>query len=195
MPQFNSFTEYFLGTDVVVPRLDGTLGTYINFDNAASTPPLKSVRHATNDFLEYYSSVHRGTGYKSQLSTHLYEQARETVLQFLGADSTEHTCIFGKNTTEAINKLARRFPFTPERNLVLTTAMEHHSDDLPWREAAEVVHVPLTRKGRLDRVAFEELLKTHRDQVALVAITGASNVTGFVNPIHELATLAHEVGA
>ena len=98
----------------------------------------------------YYSSVHRGTGYKSQLSTHVYEMARETVLEFVGADPETHICIFGKNTTEAINKLARRFPFSDKRNIVITSGMEHHSNDRPWRAAANVVHVKLTQDGRLD---------------------------------------------
>jgi selenocysteine lyase/cysteine desulfurase len=124
-----------------VPLLNGDFHPYINLDNAASTPALRFVQETIDAFLPYYSSVHRGTGYKSQISTFAYEHARQSVLKFLGADPVEHTCIFGKNTTEGINKLARRFPFTPERDVVLTSGMEHHSNDLPWRKMAHTVHV------------------------------------------------------
>lgn len=189
------FCSMFVGTETTVPLLDGSTTRYINFDNAASTPPLKAVQQAVDDFLPYYSSVHRGTGYKSQLSTHMYEEARRITLRFVGADEATHTCIFGKNTTEAINKLARRFPFTEERDLVLTTAMEHHSNDLPWRAHAEVVHIGLHEDGGLDLDDFEAKLAKYAGRVALVSVTGGSNVTGFINPIHDLAEKAHAVGA
>jgi selenocysteine lyase/cysteine desulfurase len=145
--------------------------------------------------MDYYSSVHRGTGYKSQLSTHVYELSRQAVLGFVNADPKVQTCIFGKNTTEAINKLARRYPFTGERNIVITSAMEHHSNDLPWRAAANVIHIQLTPDGRLDEYNFDEILQQYSDRVALVAITGASNVTGFINPYYRLAEKAHNIGA
>jgi cysteine desulfurase/selenocysteine lyase len=194
----SSATDYrhlFVGLDAQVPLLNGDCRCYINLDNAASTPPLRAVQQAVDDFLVYYSSVHRGTGFKSQLSTHAYEQSRQIVLEFLGANPEEHVCAFGKNTTEAINKLARRFPFTPQRDVVITSGMEHHSNDLPWRAAAHTVHVRLTPDGRLDLADFEEQLDRYADRVALVAITGASNVTGLLNPIHQLAEQAHAVGA
>ena len=111
-PALNDYRPLFVGLDALIPFMDGTCRCYTNLDNAASTPPLKAVQHAVDDFLVYYSSVHRGTGFKSQISTHAYEQSRQIVLNFVGADPIDHTCIFGKNTTEAINKLARRFPLT-----------------------------------------------------------------------------------
>jgi selenocysteine lyase/cysteine desulfurase len=194
-PTTPDYGQLFRQTEVTVPCLDGTRHPYINFDNAASTPPLDSVRAAVEGFMPYYSSVHRGTGFKSQLSTHLYEVAREITLHFVAADPAEHTCIFGKNTTEAVNQLARRFPFTPQRNVVITSGMEHHSNDLPWRAAAETVHVALTPDGRLDETAFDACLAEYGSRLALVAITGASNVTGFLNPIHRLAEKTHAAGA
>ncbi len=195
MTEKNHYRELFVGTELTLPVLGGNRKPYINFDNAASTPPLKSVQSCVNDFLMFYSSVHRGTGYKSQLSTHLYEQARQITLDYLGANHTEHTCIFVKNTTEAINKLARRFPFSAERNIVLTSGMEHHSNDLPWRANTQTIHISLTKDGRLDEGDFEQLLEKYAGRVALVAITGASNVTGFLNPIYQMAEKAHQAGA
>lgn len=189
------YCSMFVGTETKVPLLNGETTRYINFDNAASTPPLKAVQQAVIDFLPYYSSVHRGTGFKSQLSTHLYEEARHIVMNFVGADHETHVCMFGKNTTEAINKLANRFPFTAERSVVLTSAMEHHSNDLPWRSATEVVHIGLLPDGRLDLQDFDRKLNQYRHQVALVTITGGSNVTGHISPIHDLAEKTHAAGA
>lgn len=189
------FAQLFTGTEIEVPLLNGNHRRYINFDNAASTPALKSVQAAVNNFLNFYSSVHRGTGFKSQLSTHYYEVARQSVLDFVGADPDHFTCIFVKNTTEAINKLAHRFPFSADRDIVITTGMEHHSNDLPWRAAAKTVHVKLTPEGGLDEEDFDDQLEIYSGRIALVAITGASNVTGFLNPIHRLAEKTHAVGA
>lgn len=191
----HDFRNLCIGLDVEVPLLNGTHRRYVNLDNAASTPAFKSVKESVDGFLKYYSSVHRGTGFKSQLSTHAYEQARKVVLNFVDADPNVHTCIFVKNTTEAINKLARRFPFTSKRNVVLTSGMEHHSNDLPWRVVARTVHVSLTHEGLLNEQDFDKQLARYGDRLALVAITGASNVTGTLNPIHRLAEKAHAVGA
>ncbi len=194
-PPQHDYSSLFVGLDALVPLIDGSCRRYINFDNAASTPPMKAVQQVVDDFLVYYSSVHRGTGFKSQLSTHAYEQARSIVMDFVGANSVDHTCIFGKNTTEAINKLARRLPLFGKRNIVLASAMEHHSNDLPWRAAGRVIHVRLTPEGQLDLDDFEAQLARFADQIALVALSGASNVTGFLNPIHQLAEKVHAIGA
>jgi cysteine desulfurase / selenocysteine lyase len=189
------YQELFVGLDALAPVYGGADRPYVNLDNAASTPPFKAVKSALDAFLPYYSSVHRGTGFKSQLSTHAYEQARAAVMEFVGANSSQHTCIFSKNTTESINKLARRFPFSERRDVVVTSGMEHHSNDLPWRAAAHTVHAHLTPEGELDESHFDSLLEQYRGRVALVAITGASNVTGYLNPVHRLAEKAHRAGA
>jgi selenocysteine lyase/cysteine desulfurase len=189
------YRKLFVGLDQPVPILNTTPQIYINFDNAASTPPFKAVQAAVERFMPFYSSVHRGAGFKSQLATHAYEQARLTVMNFTGADPKDHICIFGKNTTESINKLARRFPFSPGRDVVLVSMMEHHSNDLPWRGAAHVVHVGLQPDGSLDEADYAARLAEYRGRVALVSISGASNVTGMLNPLHRLAEQAHAAGA
>ena len=73
--------------------------------------------------------------------------------------------------------------------------MEHHSNDLPWRRRANVIHISTTKEGRLDEGEFDQKLKEYGNKIALVAVSGASNVTGFIQPIHRLARKAHEVGA
>ena len=191
----SDYRSLFVGMDVRVPVLDGRLVPYTSLDNAASTPALKHVTQTVQNFMEFYSSVHRGTGFKSQVSTHAYEAARQTVMRFVGANPAEHVCIFGKNTTEAANKLAHRFPFTDQRDVVFVSSMEHHSNDLPWRAAARVVHIRLHADGSLDEADFDAKLAQYANRLALVSITGASNVTGFINPVHRLAEKVHAVGA
>ncbi len=189
------FGDLFVGLDTLTPLLNEKSRVYINLDNAASTPSFRAVQETVVEFLHYYSSVHRGMGFKSQLSTHAYEAAREAVIDFTGADANHDVCLFGKNTSEAINKLAHRFPFTSQRDIVLVSQMEHHSNDLPWREAANVVHIGLTSEGRLDEEQFFSLLEQYSGRVALVAVTGGSNVTGFINPVYRLAEAVHAAGA
>ena len=183
-----------VGVDQAAPLLDGSQVTYVNLDNAASTPSLRYVKDKMDEALVYYSSVHRGSGFKSLLSTQLYEQAREIVLDFVGADRQQDVVIFCKNTTDALNKLANRFPFQPG-DMVLTTAMEHHSNDLPWRAKAQVIHAGLNPDGSLDMHDFTANLERYSGKIKLVAVTGASNVSGFLNPIHDIAELAHRHGA
>lgn len=176
------------------PLLDGTEVRYVNLDNAASTPPLIDVVNAVERFMPYYSSVHRGTGFKSRLSTMTYDQSRERIGRFVNADLSTNTVIFGKNATEAINKLSHRLPHS-EECVVLTTMLEHHSNDLPWRDHFRVVHVGNLPDGRLDEREFDRKLSEHKGKTALVAVTGAANVTGFLLPIHRLARKAHEAGS
>ena len=186
--------EQIVGVDVQVPLLDGSHRQYVNFDNAASTPALKPVFDKVNEFMTWYSSVHRGTGFKSQIATEAYDLAHEVVGCFVGANLETNTVIFGKNTTEAINKLARRFPLEPD-DVVLCSLMEHHSNDLPWRLRSKLIHINVCDDGSLDEDHFDRLMDQHAGKVKLVAISGASNVTGNINPIHRLAEKAHSAGA
>ncbi len=186
--------DRIVGLDERVPLLDGRLVPYVNLDNAASTPPLRSVVEAVQGFLPFYSSVHRGSGYKSRVSTAAYDEAHRTVARFVRADPETAAVVFGKNTTEAINKLAHRYPL-PEGSVVITTLLEHHSNDLPWRGRAQVVRAGLLPDGRLDEEHLDVLLAHHAGRVALLTVSGASNVTGFVQPVHRLARKAHAVGA
>ncbi len=89
--------EEVVGLDQVVPLVDGRCVPYVNLGNAASTPALRSVAKAIDDFLPFYSAVHRGTGYKSRQSTAIFEDAREEVGKFVGADPELDTVIFTEN--------------------------------------------------------------------------------------------------
>ncbi len=115
-----------VGVDQCVPVLDGRWVPYVNLDNAASTPAFRRVAVTVDRFLPHYASVHRGTGYLSRLSTAAYEEARAVVGRFVGADPDRDVVLFGRNTTEAVNRLARSLPVAPG-SVVLTTMLEHHS--------------------------------------------------------------------
>jgi len=186
--------EQIVGIDAQVPLLDGSHRQYVNFDNAASTPALRPVFDKVNEFMSWYSSIHRGAGFKSQIATAAYELSHDIVGCFVGANLETNTVIFGKNTTEAINKLARRLPLE-SGDVVLCSLMEHHSNDLPWRQRARLFYIAVHDDGSLDEDDFDRLLHQHAGRVKLVAISGASNVTGHLNPIHRLAEKSHAAGA
>ncbi len=186
--------ERIVGIDRRVPVLDGSLRPYVNLDNAASTPVLCEVLETVNCFMEWYSPVHRGTGFKSRVATQAYEDARGIVAAFVGANLRDHAVIFGKNATEAINKLSYRLPLRPN-DVVLVSLLEHHSNDLPWRARARVKHIGTDAQGRLDEDDFDRLLIEHAGRVRLVAVSGGSNVTGCMPDIRRLAVKAHAAGA
>ncbi|MCK4427741.1 MAG: aminotransferase class V-fold PLP-dependent enzyme, partial [candidate division Zixibacteria bacterium] len=98
------------------------------------------------------------------------------------------------NASEALNKLANRFPFK-EDSIVLTSLMEHHSNDLPWRKRAKVIYAEVDKSGFLDLNDLEKKLRKYQGKIQLLALIGASNVTGYVNPLHQIALLAHRYDA
>lgn len=183
-----------VGIEREVPLLNGRWRPYVNLDNAATTPALIPVRDQVNRFLDWYASVHRGTGFKSRLATQAYEDARQILLTFLGADAHERLVIFTKHTTEALNVLAARYPFKPS-DVVITTVLEHHANLLPWRDRVAMVYIPVDERGEVQWDTLEDALRAHRGRVRLVSISGASNVTGYTPPIHDIARLVHRYDA
>ncbi|MEU0267113.1 aminotransferase class V-fold PLP-dependent enzyme [Nocardioides sp. NPDC006303] len=177
-----------VGSNTQVPLLDGTTTTYANLDVAASAPALQSVADRVAEVLPWYASVHRGAGYLSQVSTALYEESRATIGAYVGAREDDVTVVT-RNTTDSVNLLAGCVP-----GRVLVLDIEHHANLLPWRRVEAGVTVVAGRDtlaGTIDALAGE----LARDSFALVAITGASNVTGEALPVAEIVTLAHAHGA
>lgn len=191
----NPYRDLVYGVDIKVPLIDKSYCIGINFDNAATTPPLKSVIDEVVNFSPYYSSIHRGDGYKSQLSTYMYETSREIVKFFINDYSDMMDVIYVKNCTEAINKLAGILANQDKESIILSTSMEHHSNDLPWRKNFEVKYIEVDDEGYLDMDDLKSKLELYNGRISLVAITGASNVTGIKNPIYTIANLAHSYGA
>lgn len=188
-----SYRNLILGVNKKVPLISGKYVTAINFDNAATTPPFKSVMEDIIDFAPWYSSIHRGEGFKSQLTTKLYENSRNIVRRFVNADSN-NTVIYVKNSTEAFNKLSNLLYDPYKKNVILTTDMEHHSNDLPWRDKFIVDYISIDADGKLSLDDLEAKLNKYNNYVRLVTITGASNVTGYKNPIYDIAKLVHKFG-
>lgn len=176
-------------------KLDnGKVVKTINFDNAATTPPFKYVMDNIQYFSSYYGSVHRGVGYKSNICSNLYEESREAILKYFMAPNDEYTVIFTKNTTEGINKLSNRLIYNKD-DVVLSSYMEHHSNDLPWRGKCNLDYIEIDRDGRLSLESLYQKLEYYNGRVKYVTLTGASNVTGFINDIYMISEICHNYGA
>ncbi|HUT98488.1 MAG TPA: aminotransferase class V-fold PLP-dependent enzyme [bacterium] len=189
----DNIREHIVGWDKKVPLATGGTRRYVYLDNAASTPALAPVRDKVNELIGWYSSIHRGTGFKSAVATHAYERARQVILDLVGAGENDYIAVFSSNTTEALNKLACSLGY-PEDPVVLVSPLEHHSNDLPWRRYAELAYLPISAGGVVDLAATRRLVESLADRLALIAVTGASNVTGLLVPVHELAKIAHANG-
>ncbi len=191
-----------IGLNTSYKLANGQRTRRIYLDSTASTLRLKIVQDVLDRYQPYYSNTHSVLHFGARLSTKEYLWAHQMVLDFVHADPDIYTCFFaGSGTTACMNRVARTLcEKRPGRNVVLTSIMEHHSNDLPHRKHfREVVHVPAAMAahslGCIDLERMEQALKEHQDQVNYVAITGVSNVTGIINPIHEVAELAHRHGA
>jgi selenocysteine lyase/cysteine desulfurase len=179
-----------VGADLRVPLVDGTWQPYANLDHAATTPCLADVRRAVDELLPWYSSVHRGAGYASQMCTRQYERAREVLRAFTGA-GPDAAVLFTRNTTDALNLLGRALP---EGATVFRFSTEHHAALLAWRDAAVVrLGVPESTGDAVRRLA--RALAAATGGPKLVVLTGASNVTGELWPVADLAEVARAFGA
>jgi selenocysteine lyase/cysteine desulfurase len=194
-----------LGADLTVPIVTGETVRYANLDYAATSPCLAAVAEAVNEVLPWYASVHRGAGLPSMRCTELYEQARHTVHRFLGC-RPDDIVIFVRNSTDAANLLARAVP--PETTVVAFEG-EHHANLLTWRRSV-ILPLPATaaqavaqldaalhalRQGERPPAAVLERTDGPDDRPTstapiLVSVTGASNVTGELWPVAELAEVA-----
>jgi selenocysteine lyase/cysteine desulfurase len=179
-----------LGADLRVPLVTGGSVGYANFDHAASAPCLAEVRRAVDELLPWYASVHRGAGFASAVCTDVYEQARDAVRGFVGARDRDQV-IFTRNSTDSLNLLARAVP--RGAGVVLFDA-EHHAALLPWRGPA--VRRLRTPDSPADAVrAADAALRALPEGPRLLVVAGASNVTGELWPLAELAAAAHRHGA
>ena len=182
------------------PILNQTINRHplVYLDNAASTHKPRAVIDSIRKvYEEDYSNVHRGVHTLSQRCTDLYESAREKVQSFLNARHS-HEIIFVRGTTEAINLVAQSYG---RKNVgpgdeILITAMEHHSNIVPWQMLCEQTGallkvVPISRTGELLMEDFNRLLS---DRTRLVSVTHMSNALGTINPVEQIITLAHARG-
>ena len=190
----DNLRKLFIGLDKKV-NVDGKGRLIpINFDNAATTPPFKRVMKIILETSEYYGSIARGDGKKSQYCSDLYENSRKYILEYFNAPEDIYTAIFVENTTDGLNKLSNIL-IENKDDIVITTRMEHHSNDLPWRNKCNLKHVEVDKDGRIIVEEIEMLLEKYQERVKYVTVTGASNVTGYVNDIRRIARAAHKYGA
>ena len=169
----------------------------VYFDNAATTQkPLAVINRISEYYLKENSNVHRGVHHLSQVATEAYENARGSVGKFINAGSKSEI-VFTRGTTESVNLMATIFESkVQEGDEILVTAMEHHSNFVPWqqlciRKKAKLKIVPISQKGVLD---LDFLKKSLNPRVKMLAITHISNVLGTINPIKEIVKAAHEKG-
>ena len=183
----------------------------VYLDNAATTQkPLCVIERERDYYLYENCNIHRGVHYLSQKATEAYEHARQTVADFIHAKESKEI-IFTRGTTESLNLLATAFEhlllkdvsldrFVPRddatRLKVLVTAMEHHSNLVPWqqmvqRHQGQLLVVPMDDSGTLDLEQYEKLLK---EGPMVVSIAHISNVLGTINPVKEMAKMAHDHG-
>ncbi|MBY6271080.1 MAG: cysteine desulfurase [Bacillaceae bacterium] len=171
----------------------------VYLDSAAtSQKPQPVIDAITHYYKTYNSNVHRGVHTLGTKATEAYEAAREKVRKFINAESVEEI-IFTRGTTTAINTVASSYGrafLKPEDEIVLT-CMEHHSNLIPWQQVAKFTgarlkYIPLQADGTID---LEDVKATITDRTKIVAITHVSNVLGTVNPIKEIAAIAHRHGA
>jgi len=167
----------------------------VYLDNAATTQKPKSVLKAMDDYYkEYNSNIHRGVHYLSQKATDAFEVARRKVQAYINAEH-EHEVIITKGTTESVNLVAGSYGkrFVKAGDSIIISAMEHHSNIVPWQMMCEergavLKVIPINEKGELLMDQFEELLD---ETVKLVAVTFVSNTLGTVNPVKEIIDRAH----
>ena len=188
----DNIREQVVGLNEEMELESGQKKAVTNFDNAATPPALQPVMDEVDEQLKKYGSIGRGFSPKSDYSTDLYNNTRDKVLEFVGADPEKYTVFYVNNTTDGLNKLASAL-IEKKSDVVLTTRIEHHSNDLPWRENGTVIYAEVDDQGRVMYDEIENQLKNNK--VKYVSVTAASNVTGYVTDVHRVAKLAHKYGA
>jgi len=196
--RIGAFQPEFVGLDTCYRLADGRFTRRHYLDSAASTLALRGARQVADELLRHYANTHSQLHFSARIVSEAYGWAHARMLEFVSADPGCYTAFFaGSGCTAALNRLARALAASrPERDLALVSLMEHHANDLPHRKhAGQVLHVPLVGEapelGRVDLAALERLLERHRGRVNCVAVSAASNVTGVINPVHDIAALAH----
>jgi selenocysteine lyase/cysteine desulfurase len=178
-----------------VRTIQGALVPYVNADNAATTPPLALVEEKVRQFLATYGSVHRGSGFNSRVSTEIFSTARQVILELVHGDEGRLAVCFTTNTTSAVNKLRRKLNLRPsDGDRLFLSEFEHSSNDLPWREC-QPIRIAAAPSAPLDLDDLSQrLAQSPAHGRKLVAVTGASNLTGALTEVAEIAKVTHRYG-
>ena len=189
----------FIGLNTKYTLADGSTTKRIYLDTTASSLMMGIANRASNEFLKHYANTHSLLHFSAKISTKTYSWIHDRILEFVHADPEEFTCFFmGSGVTAGMNRMAKTLNrLRPERDMVLVSIMEHHSNDLPHRKhGGKVIHIPVDTSqenmGTMNIEVFEKYLEQFHDRINYVSITGLSNVTGLINPINKIAKLAHK---
>lgn len=184
-----------MGTDAVITLKNGKKTRVILLNNAATTPPFESTLDTVCEFLKTYGALHRGAGPHANITYQKAERALGTLKKFLNT-SDDHALLFTHNTSAAINFLIRLLRLDKD-DVILTSTIEHTSNNLPWvyNSPSQTVYVKSTVDGALDYDDLEAKVKEHGKHLKLIALTGASNLTGYIPDIARVSKLAHAHGA
>lgn len=197
--QVSSSVPDFIGLDTYYPLASGGSARLVHLDAAASPLPLRASQDNIQRFLPFYANTHSTAHLPARISTEAVSWAYRKILAFLGTSESQHAVIAtGTGATLPVNRVARGLcAMRPERDITLVSAMEHHANDLPHRYYGNRIRfIPLTgseaNSGPVDVDEFQKMLRQYSGRVNYVAISAVSNVTGIVNPIYDLARIAHE---
>ena len=191
-----NYRTLFVGIDNPVPLDNRRMTVPVNFDNGATTPPMKCAVNAISKDLSWYGAIGRSKGQKNSYCTEKFNAARNDILRFFNLPSDgAHTVVYVKSATEGLNLLANVM-LKNHPCMVLTTRMEHHANMIPWRKMTPWIdYVEIDPDGRIQAKAIESKLRSYHGRVKIVAVTAASNVTGYVTDIHKIARICHRYGA
>ena len=189
----------FIGLDTSYLNAEGDLCRRIHLDGAASPLAATTALKALQDYLPHYSNVHSHVHASAQISTEMLHWAQHQLLTFVNADPVVYTAVLmGSGTTACVNRVARGLASMGSgKKTVLVSAMEHHANDLPHRQFGnEIKYLPLegesTDQGAVSLIELEKILKKEAHNIAYIAVSAVSNVTGIINPIASIVELAHQ---
>lgn len=191
-----NYRSYFAGIESQVRLENGRTVVGINFDNGATTPPMNCAVEAIQKDLNWYGAIGRSKGQKNAYCTEKFNAARGHILSFFHLQPEgNHTVVYVKSATEGLNLLAHIL-LCDNNDMVLVSRMEHHANLIPWRtNTSRVDYIETDPMGRVLIQDIEAKLRRYRGAVKYVTITAASNVTGYVNDIHQIARICHRYGA
>lgn len=192
-------TSKYIGDNLLQKNVSGDFLRRTYLDSAATSLPSVHVQNTLNAFLPNYGSFHSEGHFSATVSMEAFLWSKQRILTYLQADASEYDVVFiGAGATAAINRVAAGLAaIRGGRDIALVSLMEHHSNDLPHRQhSPRVIHLPIdeTSDWKVDMDGLRNTLTLHSGHVNYIAVTAASNVTGLLNPISDIARLAHAYG-
>lgn len=193
MTDFSPWRNAFYGTDTLMDTGSGFIPRA--FLNNAATPQIaKPIIADFCRWLPYYAYDNERNRISQEIKI-AYNEVRSIVLNYIGGDIDLDTVIYTPTTTAAINLLSHIMGQLDPNQVIITTRLEHMANYLPWKENFEIALVNTTPYGNVDMDDYRSKLEQYKGRVKLVAVTGASNITGVIPPFYEMASLAHAYGA